>query len=261
MNTTLATTEILHETEKARKALVLPATLTPPVSLPMLSQAALAAMIDHTALKPETTVAQIETLCSEAAQYKFASVCINPSFVSLCVQRLTGTGVKVCTVIGFPLGATSTASKVAETKRAIADGATEVDMVIHIGRLKSGDRDYVAQDVALVAQAAHEGGAILKVIIETGLLTDEEKIIACLLSKFAGADFVKTSTGFAAGGATEADIALMRLTVGPVLGVKASGGVRTHADALAMISRGATRLGASAGVAIVSGGKSAVGGY
>lgn len=258
---TTTTSDILQKTEQARVALQLPVDLTPSISLPALSLGALAAMIDHTALKPETTVAQIEKLCAEAAQYSFASVCINPSFVSLCSQKLTGTGVKVCTVIGFPLGATSTAAKVAETERAIADGATEIDMVIHIGHLKSGDREYVARDIAQVADAVHRGGAILKVIIETGLLTDEEKIIACLLSKFASADFVKTSTGFAKGGATEADIALMRLVVGPVLGVKASGGVRTHQDALAMISRGATRLGASAGVAIVSGENAVTGGY
>ena len=256
-----STAEILQKTEQARAALQLPAELTPPVSMPVLSSRALAAMIDHTALKPETTVAQIELLCAEAVQHSFASVCVNPSFVPLCSQKLAGTGVKVCTVIGFPLGATSTAAKVAETERAIADGATEIDMVIHIGHLKSGDREYVAHDIALVADTVHRGGAILKVIIETGLLTDEEKIIACLLSKFASADFVKTSTGFAKGGATETDIALMRLVVGPIVGVKASGGVRTHQDALAMISRGATRLGASAGVAIVSGGNPVTGDY
>ncbi|HTP13297.1 MAG TPA: deoxyribose-phosphate aldolase [Bacteroidota bacterium] len=210
-------------------------------------------MIDHTLLKPEATRQQVEELCAEAKQYSFASVCINPSYVKLCSRLLKDTSVKVCTVIGFPLGATSTEAKAFEAERAIRDGAREVDMVINIGMLKSGEYDYVEKDIAGVTGTAHKLDAIAKVIIETGLLTDEEKVKACLLAKRARADFVKTSTGFAKGGATVGDIALMRRVVGPELGVKASGGVRTLEQAKALIESGADRIGASASVKIVTG--------
>jgi deoxyribose-phosphate aldolase len=183
--------------------------------------------------------------------YNFASVCVNPSHVKLAAQLLKNSDVKVCTVIGFPLGATSTQAKVFETEQALNDGATEIDMVVNIGALKGGDDALVEQDIASVAQAAHQRGALCKVIIETALLSDEEKVRACELAKKAGADFVKTSTGFSSGGATIADVALMRRTVGPGLGVKASGGIRNLADAQSMIAAGATRLGASAGVKII----------
>jgi deoxyribose-phosphate aldolase len=216
---------------------------------------AIARMIDHTLLKPEATKQQVEELCAEAKQYGFASVCINPGYVKLCSQLLRDTSVKVCTVIGFPLGATSTESKTFETERAIKDGAREVDMVINVGMLKSGEFDYVQTDIFAVVHAAHRNNVLAKVIIETGLLTDEEKIKACVLAKRAGADFVKTSTGFAKGGATVGDIALMRLVVGPDLGVKASGGVRTQEQAKALIESGADRIGASASVKIVTGEK------
>lgn len=215
------------------------------------SDSAIAGYIDHTLLKPEATPAQIEQLCLEARQYRFASVCINPTFVPLCTRLLQGSPVLVCTVIGFPLGATTTKVKLFETTQAVGNGAREVDMVIAIGRLKAGEYVEVADDIRQVAEAAHAGGALLKVIIETALLTDEEKVAACLLATRAGADYVKTSTGFAAGGATVADIALMRRVVGPEVGVKASGGVRSFADAQALITAGATRIGASAGVRII----------
>jgi deoxyribose-phosphate aldolase len=213
----------------------------------------LARMIDHTLLKPEATKEQVIQLCSEAKKYNFASVCINPSYVSLCAKLLRDTAVKVCTVIGFPLGATSTATKAFEAEHAQRDGAKEIDMVINVGMLKSGDYDYVENDIFAVVTTARRFGSLLKVIIETGLLTDEEKIKACLLAKRAGADFVKTSTGFAKGGATVGDIALMRKVVGSAMGVKASGGVRTREEALAMVASGADRIGASASVKIVIG--------
>ncbi len=208
-------------------------------------------LIDHTLLKPEATVQQISQLCHEALLYRFASVCVNPSHVKLAAQLLRGSDVKVCTVVGFPLGATASQAKLFETEQALADGATEIDMVINIGALKGGDDGLVEQDIAGVAQAAHRRGAICKVIIETALLDDEEKVRACRLAKQAGADFVKTSTGFSSGGATLEDVRLMRQTVGPTLGVKASGGIRNLSDARSMIAAGATRLGASAGVKIV----------
>jgi deoxyribose-phosphate aldolase len=211
----------------------------------------LASMIDHTLLKPDATQDQIAQLCFEARKYNFASVCVNPANVKLCAELLKGSPVKVCTVIGFPLGATSTDTKVFETQNAIQNGATEIDMVINIGALKSRDLELVASDIRGIVQTAHQGGAIVKVIIEAALLTDEEKTIACLLSKEAGADFVKTSTGFASGGATVEDVTLMRRVVGPAMGVKAAGGIRTLEDAENMIKAGATRIGASAGVKIV----------
>lgn len=213
---------------------------------------AVAQMIDHTLLKPDAARAQIETLCTEARTYHFASVCVNPVYVSLCANLLReADDVAVCTVIGFPLGATLPAVKAFEAERAIAAGATEVDMVLQVGALKSGDHDLVRRDIAAVVDAAHTHGAICKVILETALLTDEEKSLACQIAQQAGADFVKTSTGFGPGGATVDDIALMRQTVGPVMGVKASGGVRSYADFTAMVEAGATRIGASAGVQIV----------
>lgn len=213
----------------------------------------LAKMIDHTLLKPDATPEQIAQLCFEARKYNFASVCINPTWVKLCAQLLEGSPVKVCTVIGFPLGATASEVKAFETRNAIDQGATEIDMVINIGALKARELEFVAQDIRGVVNVAHARGFIVKVILETVLLTDEEKTIACLLSKEAGADFVKTSTGFAGGGATVHDVALMRRVVGPEIGVKASGGVRTYEDAESMIKAGATRIGASAGVKIMQG--------
>jgi deoxyribose-phosphate aldolase len=221
----------------------------------------LARMIDHTLLKPEASVEQVEKLCAEAKKFHFASVCINPSYVPLCAKILKDTDVKVCTVIGFPLGATTSETKAFETERAIRDGATEVDMVINVGRLKSGDYDYVESDIFAVVSTAKRYHALSKVILETGLLTDEEKIKACMLAKRAGADFVKTSTGFSKGGATAGDIALMRLVVGSAMGVKASGGVRSREDALKLVASGADRIGASASVAIASGATTAGGGY
>ena len=212
---------------------------------------ALAAVIDHTALKPETTAAQIRRLCAEAAEQRFASVCVNPSYVALAAEELAESAVPVCTVVGFPLGATPAAVKAYETATALLDGATEIDMVIDIGALKSGDRQRVHDDIAAVIEQAHAADALVKVIIEAALLTDEEKVAACLLAVAAGADYVKTSTGFGPGGATAADVALMRRVVGPAIGVKAAGGIKTYADARAMIAAGASRIGASAGVAII----------
>lgn len=215
----------------------------------------LARMIDHTLLKPDTTVSQIEQLCAEARKYSFATVCVNPCYVRRCADLLRDSSVRICTVIGFPLGATSPETKASEARKAIYDGARELDMVINVGMLKSGEYDYVERDIAAVVQAGRDHQVITKVIIETGLLSDEEKIKACLLSKRAGAHFVKTSTGFAKGGATVGDVALMRKVVGSALGVKASGGVRSHEDALALIASGADRIGASASVMIVTGDK------
>jgi deoxyribose-phosphate aldolase len=209
-----------------------------------------AALIDHTLLKPEATESDIKKLCNEASQFGFASVCVNPSWVKKAAEFLKGSSIPVCTVIGFPLGATLADVKAYEARRAIFNGAREVDMVINIGALKSGDDCTVEDDIRAVADAAHENGVLLKVIIETALLTDDEKVRACLASKNAGADFVKTSTGFAKGGATADDVALMRRTVGHALGVKASGGVKGIDDARKMFEAGATRIGASVGVKI-----------
>ena len=215
----------------------------------------LARMIDHTLLKANATEEEIITLANEAKEYNFASVCVNPTWVHKAAEILNGTEVKVCTVIGFPLGATTSDVKAFETKNAIENGATEVDMVINIGALKDKEFDLVEKDIRAVVEAA-KGQALTKVIIETSLLTDEEKVRACELAVKAGTDFVKTSTGFSTGGATIADIALMRKTVGPDIGVKASGGVRDRETALAMVEAGATRIGASAGISIVKGEKS-----
>jgi deoxyribose-phosphate aldolase len=209
-----------------------------------------ASLIDHTLLKPEATDDDIKKLCQEAATYRFASVCVNPTWVRVAACSLSGSGVPVCTVIGFPLGATLPDVKAYEARRAIFDGAREVDMVLNVGALKSGDDCLVEHDIRSVAQVAHEYDAICKVIIETALLTDDEKVRACQAAKKAGADFVKTSTGFSKGGATVADVALMRRTVGSELGVKASGGVKGLEDARKMVEAGATRIGASVGVKI-----------
>ena len=210
-----------------------------------------AGMIDHTLLKPDATRTDIETLCREAAEYGFASVCVNPMWVALCAKLLSTASTVVCSVIGFPLGATTADTKHYETRRAIFDGAREIDMVINVGALKSGDLRVVERDIEAVTSPCREGGAISKVIIEAALLTDGEKITACTLAKAAGADFVKTSTGFGPGGATVADVALMRRVVGDEMGVKAAGGVRDLEGLKAMVAAGATRVGASAGVRIV----------
>jgi deoxyribose-phosphate aldolase len=212
---------------------------------------AIASLIDHTILKPEATRADVLKVCREARQYSFASVCINPYWVPLVRAELAGSPVKVCTVIGFPLGATSTESKAAEAAIAIRDGAQEVDMVVNVGALRSGEHDAVKADIQAVVRAAHPHGAIVKVILETALLDDPQKTIGCQLAKMAGADFVKTSTGFGPSGATAHDVALMRRTVGPEMGVKASGGIRTLEDVQTMTAAGATRIGASASVKIV----------
>ena len=207
--------------------------------------------IDHTLLKPEPTQEQVEKILCEAKEYDFASVCVNPTWVSLAAESLKDSDVKVCTVIGFPLGANTSAVKAFETEDAIANGADEIDMVINIGALKAGNDALVLDDIKAVVDAS--GDKLVKVIIEACLLTDEEKVRACQLSKEAGADYVKTSTGFSTGGATVADVALMRKTVGPDMGVKASGGARSYEDAIAFIEAGASRIGASSGVAIMNG--------
>ena len=206
-------------------------------------------MIDHTLLAPDATESQIKKICDEAKEHHFASVCVNPSWVSFCAKELKGTDSKVCTVIGFPLGATSTKSKEEELKQAIADGAEELDMVINIGKLKDHQDEYVENEIHALKQLC--GNLVLKVIIETCLLTDEEKVRVCLLAKKAGADFVKTSTCFSKGGATKEDVALMRKTVGPEMGVKAYGGVRTREDMENMIKAGATRIGTSHGCELI----------
>jgi len=222
----------------------------------ILANKSIARKIDHTLLKPDATTDDITALCEEAKKFQFASVCINPGYVSLCSELLKGSGVKVCTVIGFPLGATTTETKRYEAEQAIKNGAEEIDMVINVGQLKQGNYDYVFNDVNQVVLAAKKKGDICKVILETALLTDEEKIKACIICKHAGADFVKTSTGFSKGGATVGDIALMKYVVGSSVGVKASGGIRSREDANAMIASGADRIGASASVKIVLGEKS-----
>lgn len=214
--------------------------------------------IDHTLLKQDSTQEQIDKLLAEAKTYDFASVCVNPTWVSHCAKALSGSDVKVCTVVGFPLGAMTSAAKAFETADAIKNGADEIDMVLNIGALKSGQLELVENDVRAVVEAAD--GKLVKVIIEACLLTDAEKVTACELSVKAGADFVKTSTGFSTGGATVSDVALMRQTVGPNVGVKAAGGARSLADAKAFIEAGATRIGTSAGIAIIQG-ETVDGGY
>jgi len=212
---------------------------------------ALASMIDHTLLKPDATREHIEALCREAAQFQFATVCVNPTWVAACARLLAGSGVGVSSVVGFPLGATTADVKSYETRRAIFDGAREVDMVINVGALKSGDFAVVERDIEAVTVPCRDGGATSKVIIEAALLTDDEKVTACTLAKAAGADYVKTSTGFGPGGATAADVALMRRVVGAEMGIKAAGGIRDLQGLKAMVAAGATRVGASAGVKIL----------
>jgi deoxyribose-phosphate aldolase len=211
----------------------------------------IARLIDHTILKPEAVRDEVRTVCAEALRYEFASVCVNAFWAPLVTSELKGSPVQVCTVAGFPLGATSTAAKVAETQIALADGATEIDMVINVGALRGDEAGVVEADIRAVTEACHAGGAIVKVIIETALLTQAQKVLACRLAEAAGADFVKTSTGFSKSGATVEDVALMRRTVGPAMGVKASGGIRTLDDLRAMVAAGAARIGASASVRII----------
>jgi len=221
------------------------------------SAPSIAKMIDHTLLRPEATRADILQLCREALQYNFASVCLNAYWVPLAASELTGSEVKVCTVVGFPLGATSTEAKVFETEAALRAGAQEIDMVQNIGALRGDDDRAVEEEIALVAAVSHRHGAIVKVILETSLLSDDQKIAACRLAQMAGADFVKTSTGFSSSGATVQDVELMRRTVGPATGVKASGGIRTLEDLLKMVNAGANRIGASAGVKIIEAARAA----
>lgn len=221
----------------------------------------LARFIDHTLLRPDASAADIDTLCDEACRYEFAAVCVNPTWVRRCAQNLRGSDVRVASVVGFPFGASTPEVKAMEARRAIRDGAREIDMVINVGALRSGDHELVRRDIEKVSDACHEAGAINKVIIEAAYLTDEEKVVASHLTKLGKADFVKTSTGFGPGGATLEDVLLMRETVGPKLGVKAAGGIRSAEDAREMIAAGATRIGASASVEIVSGGEAVDGRY
>jgi deoxyribose-phosphate aldolase len=239
--------EILSLTEIYERELpALPPSLTAP------GGAAIAGWIDHTLLKPEATAAQVKQLCEQARQYHFATVCVNPVYVPLAYGLLKDSSVGVCAVVAFPLGAALPEDKAHETHRVLENGAVEVDMVINIGALKGEAYGLVLNDILFVTQEAHDRGAKVKVIIEACLLERREKILACLLAQAAGADFVKTSTGFSRGGATAEDVSLMRCTVGPGTGVKAAGGIRTYQDALAMIAAGANRLGASAGVSIIN---------
>jgi deoxyribose-phosphate aldolase len=219
----------------------------------MTSPRDIASLIDHTILKPDAMRGEVQTVCAEARKYGFASVCVNSFWIRLVASELSGAAVKACSVAGFPLGAASTAAKLAETRAALADGAREIDMVMNVGALRAGETGIVEADIRAVADAAHDQGAIIKVILETALLNNEEKILACRCAVAAGADFVKTSTGFSHSGATTDDVALMRRTVGPSIGVKASGGIRTLADMQAMVAAGANRIGASASVRIVEG--------
>jgi deoxyribose-phosphate aldolase len=219
----------------------------------MPTDGSIAHMIDHTLLKPDATQDEIAQLCYEARKYGFASVCVNSANVELCAQLLKDSGIPICAVVGFPLGAMSTETKVFETQQAIREGAVEIDMVINVGALKSRDYELVERDIASVARTCHAGDAILKVIIEAALLADEEKVVACQLAKVADADFVKTSTGFGPGGATAEDVALMRRVVGPTMGVKAAGGIHSYEEAQKMIAAGASRIGASASVKIMQG--------
>lgn len=235
--------------------------MTTPAIPTGLSRPQLAALIDHTLLKPEATAALIDRLCDEALEHRFAAVCVNPTHVQRVARRLRRSGIAACTVVGFPLGATLTAVKAYEAERALAAGATELDMVLNIGALKAGDVALVTRDIRAVVRVAHAAGALVKVIIEACLLTDAEKRAACLAVQKARADFVKTSTGLSTGGATVADVALLRAAVGPKLGVKAAGGIRSLADAQAMVAAGATRLGTSAGVALLRDAAVAAGTY
>ena len=219
---------------------------------PLLSAAELAGLIDHTLLRPDATISDVERLCAEAMEHRFASVCVNPVFIPLCRTLTAGNRVPLGTVAGFPLGAAATAIKAAEAEQAIRDGAAEIDMVMNIGLLRSGQYRFVAEDIRAVTSVVQKHRKLCKVILETALLTDEDKVRACLLGREAGADFVKTSTGFSRGGATVEDVTLMRIVVGPGTGVKASGGIRAYEDAISMIAAGANRIGTSSGVSIVA---------
>jgi deoxyribose-phosphate aldolase len=241
----------LEERVEQKVKAVTSAAASAPTSADKIGADELARTIDHTQLKPEATEEQIRTLCQEAREYGFGAVCVNPVYVALCRELLEGTDIEIACVVGFPLGAALPEVKAYEAQRAIAAGATEIDMVLHVGALVGRAYERVYRDIAAVVQACHAKGAILKVIIEAALLTDEQKIAACYLAQEAGADFVKTSTGFGPGGARVEDVALMRHTIGPAMGIKAAGGIRTYRDALAMIGAGATRIGASAGIRIV----------
>lgn len=251
--------ELIEQVARAITALPgLPAGTPLPRVAPAPSDTPIAGLIDHTLLRPEATPAEIEALCDEAVRYRFASVCVNPAYVPLCARLLRSTPVAVGAVIGFPLGATTTKTKVFEATQTIGNGARELDMVINLGWLKAGDYGAVAEDIRAVVEIAHSQQVLVKVIIETALLAESEKVAACLLAARVGADFVKTNTGFLGGGASVADVTLMRRVVGPAMGVKASGGIRTLADAQAMIAAGADRIGTSSGVAIVQAAEGAV---
>jgi deoxyribose-phosphate aldolase len=239
--------------ERAQQVVERPGAARPEAPLPSVGRVGLAAMIDHTVLKPEATSAAIQKACDEALQYRFAAVCVNPCYVTLCAERLGGSTVRVATVAGFPLGASVTEVKVAEARRAISDGAAEVDMVLWVGALKHGNLQAVRDDIRAVTDTCHAYGAICKVIIEAALLSDLEKAVACLIIAEAGADYCKTSTGFGPGGATAADVRLMREATGSEIGIKAAGGIRDYEAAAAMVRAGATRIGTSAGPALVDG--------
>jgi len=245
---------VVHSADKVRTVLAAGATRVSFNGFGADVPSDLAGFIDHTLLKPDATAAEIDRMCAEAIEYGFASVCVNPVWARRVADALKGSGVVACCVVGFPFGATMPEIKAMEARRAIRDGAREIDMVVNIGALKSGDFDLVRKDVAGVAEACREAGALCKVILETAMLTDEEKVIASRIAMEAKADFVKTSTGYGGGGATVYDVALMREAVGPKMGVKASGGIRSADDAKQMIAAGATRIGASAGIQIVTGG-------
>jgi deoxyribose-phosphate aldolase len=245
---------VVHSSEKVRSVLSAGATRVSYNGAGVEVPSDLAGFIDHTLLAPDATTGDIDRMCAEAIEYGFASVCVNPTWIKRVAEALRGSSVVACCVVGFPFGASTPDIKAMEARRAIRDGAREIDMVINVGALKSGDYELVSRDIAGVADACREAGATCKVILETALLTDEEKVIGSRLAVDAKADFVKTSTGFGPGGATVYDVALMREAVGPKVGVKASGGVRSAEDAKQMIAAGATRIGASAGVAIVTGG-------
>jgi len=241
----------LEQQVEAKIQAVMASRVTVPSPVDKVDADDLARMIDHTLLKPDATEDQVKVLCQEAIEVHFAAVCVNPTYVALCHDLLGGTDIEIASVVGFPLGATLPEVKAYEAQRTVAAGASEIDMVLNVGALKSKVYELVYGDVAAVAQACHARGAILKVIIEAALLTDEQKVAACVLSQIAGADYVKTSTGFGPGGAKVEDVALMRRTVGPEMGIKAAGGIRTYETACAMIGAGATRIGASAGVELV----------
>ena len=247
---------VVHSANKVRSVLAAGATRVSFNGVGADVPTDLAGFIDHTLLKPDATAAEIDRMSAEAVEYGFASVCVNPVWAKRVADAVKGSGVVACSVVGFPFGATTPEIKAMEARRALRDGAREIDMVVNIGALKSGDYALVERDITGVAEACHEAGGLCKVILETALLTDEEKVIVSRLAVKARADFVKTSTGYAGGGATVYDVALMREAVGPKVGVKASGGIRSADDARQMIAAGATRIGASAGIQIVTGGES-----